>query len=553
MATFSVGFVAEGHVVDKEYCCSICQDHNKEINAVFYCKKCNTFYCGQCIKYHRNHGLWFNKQSPYGKDEIMKWPLSKKMEHYLRTCDIHKDEQLTKFCKDHSRLCCSKCVDHRQCNQLKVLSEVKMQSSDLKKLSVRVSNTLSRLKKLQRYREDSRKAMRSSYAEFERNKVKKMRLNVQSFLVQCEDTSMNETFETVEYTLDEIRQKVNLLLTEFENGSIKEQKEELKLKQAPLISVIKTCIRHHGELLPLHEAMQKVKYQPELSLIAHYKCLDKIQQCEIYMNENFSDELFSVKGVSKYKVRIFRDSDICWINAVCALPDGQVLVADWQNDKVKLLNQQYQVVSHWGVNAKPWDMCLITPSEAAVALRDHGVQFITVTQSKLVPGRRLQLQHDCHGIAHYEGDLFMCSNTALYKYSLSGTLVCRLYEDTSASVTVRKCAVSPTGDRLYITSPDQQKLLTLARDGTLLATYTDPALRGPDGLHVTPAGQVLVCGYLSPYTVLQVGWEGESKLATLATQEDGVRWPQSFCYSSSSSSIIVGQAEDDNILVFRVE
>ncbi|KAH3737477.1 hypothetical protein DPMN_044070 [Dreissena polymorpha] len=81
---------------------------------------------------------------------------------------------------------------------------------------------------------------------------------------------------------------------------------------------------------------------------------------------------------------------------------------------------------------------------------------------------------------------------------------------------VRQCAVSPTGDRLYITSRNQNKLLTLARDGTLLATYTDPALDGPSGLHVTPAGQVLVCGDYS-HTVLQVGWEGESKLATLAT------------------------------------
>ncbi|KAH3831377.1 hypothetical protein DPMN_104642 [Dreissena polymorpha] len=304
-----------------------------------------------------------------------------------------------------------------------------MQSSDLKNLSVRVSNTLSILKTLQRYREDSRKAMRSSYAEFERNKVKNMRLNIKSFLVQCDDTSINETFENVEYTVDVIRQKVNLLLTKFENSSIKEQRKELTLKQAPLISVIKTCIRHHDELLRLHEAMQKVKYQPELSLIAHYKCLDKIQQCEIYMKENFSDELFSVKGVSKYKVRIFRDSDTCSIDAVCALPDGQVLVADWRNDKVKLLNQQYHVVSHCGVISRPLAMCLITPSEAAVALGDHDVQFITVTQSKLVPGRRLQLQHECNGIAHHQGDLFICSYTALYKYSLSGTLVCKLYED----------------------------------------------------------------------------------------------------------------------------
>ncbi|KAH3818873.1 hypothetical protein DPMN_120600 [Dreissena polymorpha] len=116
---------------------------------------------------------------------------------------------------------------------------------------------------------------------------------------------------------------------------------------------------------------------------------------------------------------------------------------------------------------------------------------------------------------------------------------------------VRKCAVSPTGDKLYIISYYQNKLLTLARDGTLLATYSDPALGVPTGLHVTPAGQVLVCGHLS-HTVLQVGWEGESELATLATWEDGVWYPRSVCYSSTTSSIIVGQWAD-NILVFRVE
>ncbi|KAH3879005.1 hypothetical protein DPMN_002906 [Dreissena polymorpha] len=130
---------------------------------------------------------------------------------------------------------------------------------------------------------------------------------------------------------------------------------------------------------------------------------------------------------------------------------------------------------------------------------------------------------------------------------------------------VYRCAVSPTGDRLYITSYLNNKLLTLARDGTLLATYsdpaldstllatyTDPALEGPCGLHVTPAGQVLVCGWGS-HTVLQVGWEGQSKLATLATKRHGVWGPSSVCYSSTTSSIIVGQWRNDKILVFRVE
>ncbi|KAH3879550.1 hypothetical protein DPMN_003453 [Dreissena polymorpha] len=119
-------------------------------------------------------------------------------------------------------------------------------------------------------------------------------------------------------------------------------------------------------------------------------------------------------------------------------------------------------------------------------------------------------------------------------------------------IAVWKCAVSPTGDRLNIINYYQNSLLTIARDGTLLATLTDPELEYPYGLHVTPAGQVLVCEYGSQ-TVAQVDREGTRKLASLATGDDGVWLPHSVFYSSITSSIIVGQDNNNNILVFRVE
>ncbi|KAH3719275.1 hypothetical protein DPMN_062107 [Dreissena polymorpha] len=72
------------------------------------------------------------------------------------------------------------------------------------------------------------------------------------------------------------------------------------------------------------------------------------------------------------------------------------------------------------------------------------------------------------------------------------------------------------------------------------------------GLHVTPAGQVLVCGYKS-YTILQVDMGGRWTLATLATRRDGVVEPWSICYSSTTSSIIVGERWDSTVLVFTVE
>ncbi|KAH3818807.1 hypothetical protein DPMN_120533 [Dreissena polymorpha] len=169
---------------------------------------------------------------------------------------------------------------------------------------------------------------------------------------------------------------------------------------------------------------------------------------------------------------------------------------------------------------------------------------------KLVLGKKLQLQQRCTGIAFQQEELFITADTALYKYTASGKQVSKMYEDTSDKYTVHRCAVSPTGDKLYITYTTQKKLLTLARDGSALATFTDPALQLSYGVHVTPAGQVLVCG-LGSCTILQVDSEDRKKLATLATKEDRVLDPNAVCYNRHTGSIIVGLYCSNSILVLK--
>ncbi|KAH3800124.1 hypothetical protein DPMN_153751 [Dreissena polymorpha] len=70
-------------------------------------------------------------------------------------------------------------------------------------------------------------------------------------------------------------------------------------------------------------------------------------RCEFLSHWNPSGKESPVKG--KSEVRILSDSSECYIRHCCALPDGQVLVADNINNKVKLLDQQCQMISHWDV------------------------------------------------------------------------------------------------------------------------------------------------------------------------------------------------------------
>ncbi|KAH3796770.1 hypothetical protein DPMN_150341 [Dreissena polymorpha] len=133
------------------------------------------------------------------------------------------------------------------------------------------------------------------------------------------------------------------------------------------------------------------------------------------------------------------------IAALCVLPGGEILVLLGMFNNVKLLDQQYQVVSHCYIDAVPIgvagsrEMCKITPSEVALTLGNNDIHLISVTPGQLVAGRTIQLQNKCIGISHHHGDLFITSYTALYKTSLSGKQISKLYEDNSDGWTSKSC------------------------------------------------------------------------------------------------------------------
>ncbi|KAH3796852.1 hypothetical protein DPMN_150427 [Dreissena polymorpha] len=92
-----------------------------------------------------------------------------------------------------------------------------------------------------------------------------------------------------------------------------------------------------------------------------------------------------------------------------------------------LLNAQYNIVSDCHVSGCARNICQITCSEVAVIIGSD-VQFISVRNGQLITGRKFQLPHG--GIAHHHGKLHITSGSALYHYTLTGTLVKKLYEDT---------------------------------------------------------------------------------------------------------------------------
>ncbi|KAH3720734.1 hypothetical protein DPMN_063638 [Dreissena polymorpha] len=260
------------------------------------------------------------------------------------------------------------------------------------------------------------------------------------------------------------------------------------------------------------------------------------------------DQIIKVKSSKRYSVQIERDQSNCYINGICETASGELLLTDLFNCNVKLLDQTYKVVAHYDLPGT-WSMCSIDSSVVAVTMKNNQVHFVRVTNGQLIKDRILKLQHDCWGIAHQHGNLYITDGGALYHYTLDGRLVMEMHKDES----VTSCAVSPDGDRIYVTNNNSNQLVTLSRDGTVISTLTVSDLSSPlglPGLHVTDSGQVLVCGY-STDRVVQVDRDGRQILAEVVTKNNGVSLPASVYYSKHTRSIIVGMWNNNDIIVFK--
>ncbi|XP_052260621.1 uncharacterized protein LOC127864783 [Dreissena polymorpha] len=454
MAGLSMSSLAISSDEVKDFICSSCEE---QANAEFYCKTCLKLYCGKCIQLHDK---WFKKHSAYGRNDMKKWPVSKEVEEFLLKCEAHKDHKIEMLCDDHSQLCCTKCAfnNHSQCSKVTQISELtNWQPTGLEGLSVELETVMGEIKTLQISQEASIQSLQRTYKEHREVMIEQMCGNLNTYIDECDNNSVGTSGGNEQYLKEEMCRSVLSIVNEFDNITAKElneMKDEVISIKGSVTSSVHKCTSLHSDLLQLLEIVQKIGDNKELCLIASIKCKHIIQQALTLLGK--SGKVFKVQGKSEYNVRIPSDSVTCGISGICALPDGQVLVTDYNNKRVKLLSQQYQVVSHWDVNAYPQAICLITPSEVAVAVNTsyiHEIQFITVNQVKLVRGRKFQLQHECTGIVHHQGDIFVTSGKELYKYTLSGKLICRLY----------KTFAYTTGDRLYIISYGQDKLLTLAR------------------------------------------------------------------------------------------
>ena len=116
-------------------------------------------------------------------------------------------------------------------------------------------------------------------------------------------------------------------------------------------------------------------------------------------------------------------------------------------------------------------------------------------------------------VAYHSDNLFVKYKNALFKYTIDGKLVKKLYKTSTGEDWRGLCAVSNDGSTIHIADYVNDRLITVNSQGIFLASLEIESLLRP---HVMPSGHVLV---VCENGVEQISQDGKLTLGTL--KQDG--------------------------------
>ncbi|XP_052215660.1 uncharacterized protein LOC127834096 isoform X6 [Dreissena polymorpha] len=275
MTTHSQYSIGAGYVRVSFFHCASCNDKNIVETAVCYCSKCEQCLCTQCCGLHDQ---LFSKHIKYGLEELENWPDCNDLVAFLQICEIHKNQSVDMFCKDHRRLCCYECVSsmHRNCTNV-TLDPAEMHSTEVHELLIRLQINLVKLNKLQSCCESRIHDLTTLYQEHELM-VCEIHRNINSNLDKIEKSSLKKTPEVEQSMVKILYQSIHSFLDELKESTLNEAKQTISDHQASQKTCSETCKIYYTELKLLQEALQYSSDKSNLKfcLIATHKCKEKL-------------------------------------------------------------------------------------------------------------------------------------------------------------------------------------------------------------------------------------------------------------------------------------
>jgi hypothetical protein len=129
--------------------------------------------------------------------------------------------------------------------------------------------------------------------------------------------------------------------------------------------------------------------------------------------------LWPVKEIQAINIRTNADNRDCEIKGSCILPSGEILLTDYLNNKLKKLDNMYEVISVCDLPDKPYDVCYVGDNVAVVSLFKK-LKFVD-TEDSMTLIRSIDIDHECDALACHGDQIYVRGDSDfVYSYSTDG-------------------------------------------------------------------------------------------------------------------------------------
>ena len=250
------------------------------------------------------------------------------------------------------------------------------------------------------------------------------------------------------------------------------------------------------------------------------------------------------------------DSQVCNINDIAVVSPTEMLICDYFESKVKLVDSTAGgVVASVTVPGLPRRICLLSKGMVAVSLYGMKVQFIKVGHGSLTLNKVLEVDKNIYGITTL--DTYLVTSSAdppcVVMMSMDGKVMHTL-DNQKAGRELFKQPFFLTSSRngyIYVTDWKTNAVTKLDNKLNVLMTYTDPSLQAIKGITSISRDQLLVCSRGNTSIVLLNPRTGNTNI--LLGEQDGLKNPYALTYCHTQRKLFVAPCDDTtHIQVYKL-
>ena len=267
-----------------------------------------------------------------------------------------------------------------------------------------------------------------------------------------------------------------------------------------------------------------------------------------------------VHKIKAVNVKVQYDRDTCNIVGSCFMSGGELVLCDFNNYKIKVLDRSLSVVDSLWISGAPRDVAVIDNSNVIATMpRRKRLHFYQVLPT-LQRGRTVDVNLPCHSVAVATGKIFVSSykigdtSGEIQIYDLEGRVLGKIHGVNQDGLRTFRLpwyiAASRSGDKIFVSDSTAGTVACCLTNGKIVYQYKDTDLKTPSGLSVDDDDNVFVSG--SSSNTVQLITTAGKKHKTLLSSKGGISGPTTVSFRPSDGTLVVCCLDNDKIFIYKV-